>query len=149
MRISAKILAMIAVLALICVAPAIWSGCGPSAPAFDPQTDYTPESLAGELAFRYRDLPENGKKISSRPVKKAEPLKGKALEKSGEATKEPATNSPDTIFEDLALKIRQSKKLSPADFCKQMIEAVKKNESLKPEERDALVKRLEQLTGEL
>ncbi len=52
--------AMVLALAL----PALATGCGPGTPEVDKSALYTPESLADELAFRYRALKPDARKFS-------------------------------------------------------------------------------------
>src|SRR5436305_2682964 len=77
-----------AALVLGFVLPLVTPGCGPAAVDVDKAAQYTPESLAQELAFRYRALkPEARKstrKIGTRPKS---PDRTAALERARAAEK--------------------------------------------------------------
>jgi hypothetical protein len=130
--------------------PALWAGCGSDSPAFDPSAQYTPESLAQELAFRFRALPGEAKKVSSRRGRRqAAPLKERDLAKSGEAQKKALPQTADALLDDIARKIRAVPGVSPSDACKKVAEAVRQDGSLSSKDRDDLARQLDEMAAEL
>lgn len=125
---------------------AVAAGCG-GATEFDAKASYSPESIAQELSFRLRELSGEARKLKKPVGKKATPPKERDLAKSGEAKKEPPANTADAVFEDVARKIHEAP--GPrAEFCKKIVEALRKDTSLTPAEQDDLAKRIEAIANE-
>ena len=122
-------------------------GCGES-PKFNKATEYTPESLAQELAFRYNALSPSGKtsKRARRPEKKA--VESKADEQSATksqakaATKKELPKTIDEILDEIEAKIGLIKGMSRSDIVAKMIDAISKENSLSESDRQMLVGKL-------
>ena len=132
---------------LACI-PMLWLSCGQGRDQHDPTARYTTEGLAQELAFRYKALPQNARKVSSGPSKKAAPLKEQDLKKSGEATKAEQVDNADALFNELATKVRSLEGMTPADAFKKVSDAIQRDSSLEPSEKEILTKRLGELARE-
>jgi hypothetical protein len=130
---------------LMVVLPAIVPGCGPGSLDVDKAALYTPESLASELAFRYRSLHADAKK-STRPAKSdkaaAERLeRATKVEKKGGAVKKKATTGPTTIddvLDDIDRKLDLIKETSRPEACRKMAETISQDGSLTESDKKAL-----------
>jgi gas vesicle protein len=128
------------------------AGCGESA-TFHPETQYTAESLAQELAFRFNALSPSGKtaRRARRPGKKA--VDSKADERSPTksqskaATKKELPKTVDDVLDDIEAKIRLIKDRSPSEVVTRMIEALSKDSSLNESDRQMLDEKLKELRG--
>jgi hypothetical protein len=138
------------------VLPVLTPGCGPAAPEVDPAAQYTPESLAQELVFRYRALQPEARKstrrlsLGSKSAKRTADLeRARQAEKKGgdpAATKKrtgPATL--DDVLEDVDAKIDRIRATPRAATCRQMIEVISKDDSLTADDRKLLAEKLEEL----
>jgi hypothetical protein len=130
-------------------------GCGPAAREIDSAGQYTPESLAAELAFRYRALTPEAKKAPSRnrtasktnrsiaQLESAEKLqtKGKAAatEKKGRAL------TLDDLLDEFEGKLDLIKGMSRLDACRQASEAISRDSSLSESEKKLLSEKLKEL----
>ena len=85
------------------------SGCGES-PKFNKDAEYTPESLAQELVFRYKALSPSGKtsKRARRPEKKAVGTKADELSttksQTKAATKKELAKTIDDVLDEIEVK---------------------------------------------
>ena len=123
-------------------------GCGTVAPEVDTAAEYSAETIAQELAFRYKALKPEAKK-STRAAQVRTKRKGiadlerdeKALVKAagGAVTKKRAGQpTVDDVLDDIDDKISRIKGTSRADARKKIIEAIGKENSLTEEDRQAL-----------
>jgi hypothetical protein len=133
-------------------------GCGAGTPDVDKAAQYTPESLAQELAFRYRALRPETKKAStrsrsrSRPTRtiadmeKAEKLQKKA---AGIATtkKRSGPATLDELLDDIEDKLDLIKGTSRSDACRQMVETLSKDRSLAESDKKLLSEKLNEMGG--
>ena len=123
--------------------PADWpTGCGPDAPEVDKSALYTPESLAEELAFRYRVAEARGAGSSARAAASApRPPGGPPTSiaparprRRGAAPSEPKKRSGpptlDDVMADIDSKIDKVQGTPRPEVCRKMIEALSKDASL-------------------
>ena len=130
---------------LFCSAP----GCGED-PSFNTETQYTPESLAQELAFRYHALSPSGKTSTRarRPAKKA--VDSKADEQSPTksqakaATKKELPRTVDDVLDDIEAKAGLIKGMSRSDIVSKMIDAISRESTLRENDRQMLVGKLKE-----
>ncbi len=128
-------------------------GCG-SEPSFDESVDYTPASLAKELAFRTKDLAPSARraeKTRSTPVKsKAAPGFVPEPETKGQSksqTKKAEVETLDDVLDDIEEKARRIKSLPASEVFKQMAEVVSKDSTLDSNDRDTLVQKLNEMAA--
>jgi hypothetical protein len=145
------VVAVSTVLAL--VLPAIVPGCGPASPDVDKLALYTPESLASELAFRFRALNPDAK--ASRRRAKSE--SGKSVvqrverttkaEKKGAGVKKKATGPTtiDNVLDDIDDKLDLIQGISRPEACRKMIDTLSQDNSLTESDK----KTLTDLVGQL
>ena len=145
------VVAVSTVLAL--VLPAIVPGCGPGSLDVDKAALYTPESLASELAFRFRAL-SAGAKTSSRPAKSRS---GKSLaeqveraakaDKKGAGVKKKATGPTtiDDVRDDVDNKLDLIKGISRSEACRKMIDSFSQDSSLTESDKKTLTDLVSQL----
>jgi hypothetical protein len=137
------------------VLPALATGCGPGAPEVDKSALYTPESLADELAFRYRALKPDARKFSraagsaSKSAKRAADLdRARQAEKKGGGAEEPKKRDGpptlDDVMADVESKIDKVQGTPRPDVCRKMIEILSKDASLSEADRKLLTDRLNQ-----
>ncbi len=130
-------------------------GCGPGTPEVDRSAHYTPESLAEELAFRYRALkPEARKSPRAESGSKAD-RRAAAIERARQAERktgdaEPAkkrTGPPtlDDVLADIDLKINKVPKTPRPEVCRKMVEALSKDASLSADDRKLLSDRINEM----
>ena len=144
-----------AIVALALGLAAAAPGCGPGEPQVDPSAFYTPESLAGELALRYRTLKPEARKFTRPAASAKEAKRAAALDRAREAEKKGAkAETPkkqalpanlDDVMADIDAKIDKIPKTPRPEACKQMIDALSKDETLSADDRKLLSDRLEQM----
>jgi hypothetical protein len=123
-------------------------GCGTSAPQVDKAAEYSAESIAQELAFRYKSLVPDAKKSTRSPRPRSKTKSVAELESGEKAIKKAAggavakkrTAPPtiDDVLDDIDDKISLVKGASRSEVRKKIIEAVAKDNSLAEEDRQAL-----------
>ena len=124
-------------------------GCGPGEPEFDKAALYTPESLAQELATRYRELGPDatkstpGRKLEAQSAKIIAAMeKGELARKKGvtrEAVKKQARPATvDDVLANIANKLSLIKGMSRADACRKMIDTFSNDRSLSAADKKAL-----------
>jgi hypothetical protein len=138
---------------LILVLPAIVPGCGPGSLDVDKAALYTPESLASELAFRFRALNADAKASTRKAKPKSD--KGAAerleradkVEKKGAGVKKKATGPTtiDNVLDDIDDKLDLIQGMSRADACRKMIDTLSQDSSLTESDK----KTLTDLVGQL
>jgi hypothetical protein len=141
-------------LALVFGAAVSPSGCGRST-SFDKSTQYTPETLAQELAFRYNALSPVGKTPmkTRRPQKSQKAVDSKADEQSTTkaqskaATKKERPKSVDDVLDDIEAKAGLVPGMSRAEVLAKMAEAIGKDGTLDDGARRALVEKLKEAGG--
>jgi hypothetical protein len=144
-----------AALALVLLLPALGSGCGPATHEVDQAALYTPESLAQELAFRYRALSPAAQKAPTRSRSRAKPAKSLAqldaaekLEKKAKdvtTAKQARIQSLDGLLDDIEGKLDRIKGTSRADACRKMAETIVKEGSLTESDKKLLSEKLKEL----
>jgi hypothetical protein len=128
------------------------AGCG-GEPQFGRETQYTPESVAQELAFRFKALPVSGKTSTRvrRPRKQA--VASKADEKSAvksqakAASKKPLARTADDLLDDAETKAGLVPGMHRVEALKKVREAVSRDRSLGETDRKTLVDRLDEMAG--
>jgi hypothetical protein len=138
---------------LLLILPAIVPGCGPASPDVDKVALYTPESLASELAFRFRALSPDAKASSRR----AKSESGKSIaqrveratkaEKKGAGVKKKATGPTtiDNVLDDVDDKLDLIQGISRPEACRKMIDTLSQDSSLTESDK----KTLTDLVGQL
>jgi hypothetical protein len=132
------------------------SGCGPADSEVDKSAQYTSESLAEELAFRYRSLKPESKKSTRRAVSTAKSAKRAAdLDRARLAEKKggsaPATKKQtgpptiDDVMDDIGSKLDKIPGITRAETCRRMAEAVSKDNSLDDGDKRLLAEKLKEL----
>jgi hypothetical protein len=146
------------IVALALVLPVTSPGCGSDAPEVDKAAMYSPESLAQELAFRYRDLKPEARKLS-RPAaprgKPGEREQGRRIDeeveqkKGGGAVPKKREGAPtlDDVMDDIGAKIDRVPDMPRAEVCRRMIEALSKDNSLTGDDQALLAGRLKEMGG--
>ncbi len=132
--------------------------CGPAEPQVDKRALYTPESLAGELAYRFRQLNPVAKSTAARykPNPKAEkdiaerrdrsePAKNKTSGGAPARKKQTGPPTLDDLLADIDGKLGLLRGVTRADACKKMIETISGDSSLP----DGDKQRLKELVGRL
>jgi hypothetical protein len=139
-------------LALSTTAP----GCGPGEPQVDRSALYTPESLAQELAFRYRELKPDARKFTRSAGPRIKPedrelarqIDEKAEKKKGGAEVPKKRTGPptlDDVMADIDSKIDKIPGTPRAETCRKMIETLSKDASLPAEDKTLLSDRLKEM----
>ena len=137
--------------------PVLGPGCGPAAPELDTSTDYTPESLAQELAFRFRALSPESKKSTRKPVRRSKSDKSVADLEQSEITSKKGQGAPvtkkrsgpptlDDLLDDVALKLEKIKGTPRAESYQKLIDAISKDSSLNQADRKVLSEKIQQLS---
>jgi hypothetical protein len=146
----------VAAVVLALLPPVLGLGCGPRALEVDKAAAYTPESLAQELAFRYRALTPEAKKASTRAKSKstksiaqlenAEKLQIKAKDV---ATTKKRTGPPtlDSLLEEIDGKLKLINGTSRSEACQKAIETISKDTSLTESDKQLLTEKLRELAG--
>jgi hypothetical protein len=135
-------------------------GCGPAVSDVDKAALYTPESLANELAFRFRGLSADAKvatvrfqpkskdyqKLTER-LARSEQAKNKVTGGPPEKKKKKAAGPPtiDDLLADIDNKLNLLTGISRADACRKMIETISGDNALSESDK----KRLTELVGRL
>jgi hypothetical protein len=141
---------------LTLVLPVLVPGCGPAVSEVDKAALYTPESLAAELAFRFRDLSPDAKTAMPTPRSKTDKNLAQRLERAeqaknkgagGAAAKKKRTGPPtlDDLFADIDNKLDLIKGTSRADACRKMVDTISGDSSLSESDK----KTLTELVGRL
>lgn len=131
-------------------------GCGSGPSQVDKAALYTPESLAQELAFRYRALDAEAKKSTRRARLGAKDAKRiAAVERASQAEKKGGnteaakkrTGPPtiDDLLDDIDRKLDLIKGVSRPDACLQMHETIAKDSSLDENDKKTLLEKLKEL----
>jgi hypothetical protein len=130
------------------------AGCAGN-PEFDHSTQYTPESLAQELAFRYSALSPDGKAStkarSRKPQKKA--VDSKADEQSPTksqskaAKKKDLPKTIDDVLDDIEIKADLVKGMSRAETFERMADVISRDNSLRESDRQLLAQKLKEMGG--
>jgi hypothetical protein len=134
------------------------SGCGPAETAFDKSAQYTPDSLAEELAYRYRGLKPEAKKSTRRAVSTAKSAKTSAdldrarlAEKKGgdfaTTKKQTGPTTIDDVLDDISSKLDQISGATRAESCRRMAESLSKDNSLSDADKRLLSEKLKELGG--
>ena len=131
-------------------------GCGPAAPEVAKEAQYSPESLAQELSFRYQSLNADAKKATGKARSKsvrtaADRQRGEVDTKGavGAVTKKQrgAPPSLDELLADIDSKLKLIKGVSRADACKQMIETLASDTKLTPTDKQSLTDHINRLAS--
>lgn len=146
-------------LAVLILALSTTSGCGPGTPEVDQSALYSPESLAQELAFRYRGLKPEERKFT-RPLgprarpgdrERARGIDEKVEQKKGAGAGAPAKREGpptlDDLMADIDAKIDKVPATPRAETCRKMIEILSNDASLPAEDRTMLSDRLKAMDG--
>jgi hypothetical protein len=133
------------------------TGCAPGETGVDPSALYTPESLAAELSFRYRDLSPEARKSGRDAALRAQPgerdrarqVDEKAEQKKGGGGEVPRKQAEpmglDDVMADIDAKIDKVPKMPRPEVCTRMIDALSRDQSLSEADRKLLDDRLERL----
>jgi hypothetical protein len=131
------------------------AGCGPATPDVEPAARYSPESLAQELAFRYRALTPDAKTAKSRNRGRSNIAKSIAALESAEKLQTKSKGAPtakkarvetlDDLLDDLEGKLSQIKDISRLDACRRASEAISKDASLSDTEKRLLSDKFKEL----
>jgi hypothetical protein len=123
-------------------------GCGPATPDAEPAARYSPESLAQELAFRFRALTPEAKKAKSRNRSRSSTAKSIAALESAEKAQTKSKGAPtekkarvdtlDDLLDDLEGKLSTIKDISRLDACRRASEAISKDASLSDTDKKLL-----------
>jgi hypothetical protein len=128
-------------------------GCSSGAPEVDRSAFYTPESLAEELALRYRALKPEARKFTrpaasgSKAAKRAAELdRARQAEKKGGKAEEPkkrlGPETLDDIMADVDSKIDKIPETPRPESCRKMIDALSKDATLSADDKKLLSGRL-------
>jgi len=134
------------VLAMACAA----AGCG-STVEHDEAVQYTPESLAQELAFRYRSLSPAAKKATknrSEPKGKASAIAEREAQTKAQSkavAKKAQAETADDVLDEIAGKARTIRGVSPAEVFQKMSEVIARDQSLDESDRQALAEKLDEM----
>ena len=130
----------LAALSLVAL-PLLGPGCG-GEPTFDPATAYSPESLAAELTFRYKDLD---------PAKRNQPKAARPTAATKDARAAATKQGPATTLDDLVRETAAKADLVPGmarpEAIRKVAEAVEKDETVAPDDRKAIAERLRGAAG--
>jgi hypothetical protein len=141
---------------LMLVVQAIVPGCGPANLDVDKAALYTPESLASELAFRFRALNTDAKtstrKVKSRSEKAAAErlAHGNKAQKKGGGVKKTAKGPTtiDDVLDDIDNKLDLIKGVSRPEACRMMTETISKDSSLTQSDKQSLTELVGRLADE-
>jgi hypothetical protein len=154
-RLVALSLTMVATVTVLFLVAAFVPGCGPASHEVDRSAEYSAESLAQELVFRFRSLVPESRK-STRAVKARSKVKtvaeletGEKLQKkaSGGAVTKKRTGPPtiDDVLDDIDEKLSSLKGASRSESRRKMIDAISKDVSITAAERNTLTELLGRL----
>ncbi len=146
-RLFAAACAAALVLATAWLAP----GCG-APPEFDKAVEYTPESLAQELALRTKGLAPSARKVERKRTSapKGAPAPGYVPEPETKAqskgqTKKAEVADLDDILDDIEAKGRSIKGVPAAEVFTKTADAVSQDQTLDAKDRDLLVEKLREM----
>jgi hypothetical protein len=149
-----------AAVALTLAVSAMIPGCGAGSPEVDKSARYTPESLAGELAFRCRELKPEARKFTratasgSRSARNAgdrelaRQIEEKAEKKGGGGDVPKKRSGPptlDDVMDDVDTKIDKIQGMPRPEVCRRMIETLSKDASLSADDKKLLSDRLKEM----
>jgi hypothetical protein len=134
--------------------------CAPDEPEVDRAALYTPESLAGELAYRFHQLnpdvksaavrykrnPKSDKDLAERR-ERSEPAKNKALGGAPARKKQTGPTTLDDLLADFDSKLDLIRGVSRADTCKKMVETISADSSLSDVDKQRLKELVAKLDG--
>ncbi len=131
-------------------------GCGPGTPQVDKAALYTPESLAQELAFRYRGLRPEEKKLTRGAGRRARSAKTaaelardeqaqKKARGADAAAKRDGPPTLDDVMADIDAKLDKIPGMPRPEARRKMIDALANDASLSAEDKTLLSQRLEQM----
>jgi hypothetical protein len=138
-----------AVAAAVVLILSVVHGCGPGEPEFDKAALYTPESLASELASRYRALPTSARKSTRGTKSSADAETVLAHQESGEKARKKGVTTEatkkrtialtvDDLLDDIGNKLGLIKGVSRTDACRKMIDTFSSDRALSADDRKAL-----------
>ena len=144
-RVSVALLAAASTLLMLAV-PAMVPGCGPSDLEVDRAARYTPESLASELAIRFRGLDPDARTsrrksdlISDKAAAERRKHGNKAQTKGGGVKKEArGPMTIDDVLDDIKDKLNLIRDVSRTEACRKMTDAISRDDSLTPDEKNTL-----------
>jgi hypothetical protein len=123
-------------------------GCGTAAPQVDKAAEYSAETIAQELAFRYKSLVPDAKKSTRSPRPRSKSKSVAELESGEKAIKKAAggavakkrTAPPtiDDVLDDIDDKISLVKGASRSEVRQKVIEAISKDSSIVEEDKKSL-----------
>lgn len=127
-------------------------GCG-SPEHFDQAAEYTPESLAQELAFRYQSLAPSAriakkardKSDKQGDVSRSHDEQSQVKAQTKETTKQAPAATLDDLLDEIDAKARKIQNRSRADVFQKMADAVNKDPSLEPPDRQNLSDKLKEM----
>jgi len=138
-------------LAVLAIASA--GGCG-SSEQFDKSVDYSPESLAQELAFRYQELTPSARVAKKRRDaprgKQGDPLKShdeqsQVKAQAKEATKKAPAENLDDVLDEIEAKAAKITDHPRAQVFQKMADAIDKEAALDPADRQTLADKLKEM----
>jgi hypothetical protein len=134
---------------------ALSPGCGPEAPEVDKAAQYTPESLAQELAFRYQALTPEAKNAATRSRGRSKSAKSIAQldgveklqtkNKEAPAQKKGRSQTLDDLIDEVESKLSGIKGVARSDACRQMSETIAKDPALSEADKKLLAEQLKEL----
>jgi hypothetical protein len=128
----------------------ILSGCV-AEPEFSKQADYTPETLAQELAFRFRALsPSSRNAVKNRtaarkPTMESIDEKSQAKAQSKEATKKAPASNVDGVLDDIGSKAATIRGIPRGEVFQRAADAISKDTSLEEPDRRMLAEKLKEM----
>jgi hypothetical protein len=140
---------------LTLVLPVIVPGCGPANLDVDKAALYTPESLASELAFRFRSLNPDAKASSRKAKSKADKgiaervARNAKVEKKGSGAKKKQTGPTtiDDVLDDIDHKLDLIKGMYRPEACRKMIDTLSRDSSLTESDKKTLTELVAQLAN--
>jgi hypothetical protein len=146
-----------AIVAVLALALTTMPGCSPGESGVDRSALYSPESLAAELSFRYRDLKPEARKFNRDVApqakagdrERARQIDEKVEQKKGGGGEVPKKRTEpmdlDDVMEDINAKIDKVPGTPRPEVCIKMISALSKDDTLSEADRKLLTDRLEQM----
>jgi hypothetical protein len=143
-------MAVVAAAATVIGLAALVPGCGSSSVEVDKSAQYTPESLAAELALRFRALSpaaQATKRTRSARTEKgrterlarSEQAKNKVLGGAPAKKKKGPSSSPlDDLLDDVENKVSLIPGMSRPEVCRKMVETIATDPSLAQTDREKL-----------
>jgi hypothetical protein len=142
---------------LVVSLPVLGLGCGSAAPDVDKAVAYTPESIAQELAFRYRALGPDAKTAAqqARPIKSrkstAQLESDEKLQTKGKDLATPKKRSGpstlDDVIQDVDAKLHLLQGVSRTDACQKIIEVISQDKTLTGSDKKLLTEKLKELAA--